>query len=89
MIKPTFTNYAGISHTEDDFYFDFIQLFPGPLGKLAPSGEPNGEVVARVTMSPIQAKRVLEALATSIATYEAKGKPIGEVPPMPPKGLFN
>ncbi len=72
--KGRYTNLAVVSHTENEFIFDFVFIHP-----------PQGKVVSRVITSPGHAKRIIKALAENLALYE---KNIGPIPepksPHPP-----
>ncbi len=59
--KGVYSNFAMISHSENEFITDFIFAHP-----------PVGKVSSRVIMSPTQAKRFLAALAENLKLYEAK-----------------
>ena len=58
-----FANLALIAHTPTEFVFDFAQLMPGV---------PQANVVARIVLTPDQAKKVLGALQNNMAQYEQK-----------------
>ncbi len=69
--QGVFANLALIAHTPTEFVLDFAQLMPGV---------PQANVVARVVVTPDQAKKILGALQNNIGQYEAKFgtiKPVG------------
>ena len=61
--QGVFANLALIAHTPTEFVFDFAQLMPGV---------PQANVVARIVLTPDQAKKVLGALQNNMAQYEQK-----------------
>ena len=61
--QGVFANLALIAHTPTEFVFDFAQLMPGV---------PQANVVARIVLTPDQAKKVLGALQSNMAQYEQK-----------------
>ncbi len=61
--QGVFANLALIAHTPTEFVFDFAQLMPGV---------PQANVVARIVVTPDQAKKVLGALQNNMAQYEQK-----------------
>lgn len=58
-----FANLALIAHTPTEFVLDFAQIMPGIQ---------QANVVARVVVTPDQAKKILGALQNNIAQYEKK-----------------
>ncbi len=74
--QGVFANLALIAHTPTEFVFDFAQLMPGV---------PQANVVARVVVTPDQAKKILGALQNNIGQYEQK---FGTIQPIggPAKG---
>ena len=58
-----YSNLTIITHTQDEFVLDFARNLPGL---------PSAEVVARLIMTPVNAKRFLDALSENIAKYESK-----------------
>lgn len=58
-----FANLALIAHTPTEFVLDFAQIMPGLQ---------QANVVARVVVTPDQAKKILGALQNNIAQYEKK-----------------
>ena len=61
--QGVFANLALIAHTPTEFVFDFAQLMPGV---------PQANVVARVVVTPDQAKKILGALQNNLGQYEQK-----------------
>lgn len=59
-LKGRYSNLVRITHTREEFIFDFINYVP-----------PQGAVTARVIMSPGHAKRLTQALAHNLQGYEA------------------
>lgn len=74
--QGVFANLALIAHTPTEFVMDFAQLMPGV---------PQANVVARVVVTPDQAKKILGALQNNIGQYEQK---FGTIQPVSgaPKG---
>ena len=67
-------NLALIAHTPPEFVLDFAQLMPGV---------PQANVVARVIVTPDQAKKILGALQNTVGQYEQKFgtiQPVGGAP---------
>ncbi|HRE41581.1 MAG TPA: DUF3467 domain-containing protein [Ignavibacteria bacterium] len=63
-----YSNLAIISHSPAEFIFDFTRVFPGT---------PKAKVHARIIMTPLHAKGLLNALKENISNYE---KQFGEIP---------
>ena len=61
--QGVFANLALIAHTPTEFVLDFAQIMPGV---------PQANIVARVVVTPDQVKKILGALQSNIAQYEAK-----------------
>ena len=61
--QGVFANLALIAHTPTEFVLDFAQLMPGLQ---------QANVVARVVVTPDQAKKILGALQNNIGQYEQK-----------------
>ena len=61
--QGVFANLALIAHTPTEFGLDFAQLMPGV---------PQANLVARVVVTPDQAKKILGALQNNISQYEKK-----------------
>ncbi|OGL40812.1 MAG: hypothetical protein A2042_03955 [Candidatus Schekmanbacteria bacterium GWA2_38_11] len=75
--QGVYSNFAKISHTEDEFTIDFVYINPDP---------PFGKLQSRIITSPGHAKRFLMALEENILKYE---KSFGEikVPSKPPGNI--
>lgn len=58
-----FANYSNISHSPEEFVFDFIFVHPAP-----PPGF--GKLMSRLLLTPGHAKRFLLALSQNIKEYE-------------------
>ena len=72
--QGVFANLALIAHTPTEFVLDFAQLMPGV---------PQANVVARVVVTPDQAKKILGALQNNVGQYEQKFgtiQPVGGAP---------
>ena len=80
MAEGVYTNLAIVSHSNAEFFFDFIRLVPG---------FPKAKVKSRVVMSPQHAKYLLNALRENIKRYEAQYGNISEeqMPPAFPPGF--
>ena len=61
--QGVFANLALIAHTPTEFVLDFAQMMPGIQ---------QANVVARVVVTPDQAKKILGALQNNIGQYEKK-----------------
>lgn len=72
-----YSNLAVITHSNNEFVADFIQLMPGM---------PKGKVRSRIIMTPQNAKRLMFALQENITKYEQNFGYIeeGNPPQMPP-----
>jgi hypothetical protein len=72
-VHGTYVNGVAFAHQANEFVADFYDV---------PPGAPGGEVLARIRLSPILARRMLDALAHNIETYEKAFGPIvrGETP---------
>lgn len=62
-LNATYSNMVLISHTPNEFIFDFIQRMP-PDGRM--------RVQERVVMSPTHAKLLLRAIAENVQKYETR-----------------
>ena len=60
-LEPAYSNFAIISHSPSEIVIDFARLLPGV---------PNSKVLARVVMTPLNAKLLLRALQENLAKYE-------------------
>ena len=70
--QGVFANLALIAHNPTEFVLDFAQIMPGIQ---------QANVVARVVVTPDQAKKILGALQSNLAQYEKK---FGEIQPIGP-----
>jgi hypothetical protein len=61
----TFVNFSNVSHSPEEFVFDFIFVHPAP-----PPGF--GKLLSRIILSPAHAKRFQAALAENIREYEQR-----------------
>ena len=61
IAKGTYANMMMVSHTQEEFILDFMNVFP-----------PNGVVSARVITSPGHLKRLIAALADNLKKYESQ-----------------
>jgi hypothetical protein len=61
VLQGQYATVAQISHTQEEFLFDWMSLLP-----------PGGQLVARTIVSPAHAKRISAALADNIKRYEAQ-----------------
>jgi len=59
--KGTYSNMLLITHTNSEFILDFAQSFPGME---------QGEIAARIIITPEHAKNIANALADNIQKYE-------------------
>ena len=87
-LEAIYTNFAMIGHTPSEVIIDFVRVLPG---------NPRARVQARVLMTPMNAKLLLNALSENLERFEGQFGPIvipqgGNVadqlfhPPQPPKG---
>jgi len=66
-LEAIYTNFAMIGHTPSEVIIDFVRVLPG---------NPRARVQARVLMTPMNAKLLLNALAENLERYEAQFGPI-------------
>ncbi|MFH1542365.1 MAG: DUF3467 domain-containing protein [bacterium] len=71
-----YSNLTIISHSDNEFIFDFILAHP-----------PKGKVNARVILSPSHAKRLMTALQNNVALFEKKFGPIKAATEPPQIGI--
>ena len=64
-IAGVFSNFTNMTHSPDEFIFDFLFVNPTP-----PPGF--GKLMSRVVVTPAHAKRILRALSENINTYEER-----------------
>ena len=60
-----FSNFSNVSHSPEEFVFDYIFVHPAP-----PPGF--GKLMSRIVMTPGHAKRFLLALSQNIREYEER-----------------
>ena len=77
VAQGTYSNLAIISHSHSEFIIDFAAMLPGL---------PKAEVRSRILMTPEHCKRLLNALADNIGTYEAQ---FGPIVTESPRATFN
>lgn len=73
-LAATYANFAIITHSPWEFFFDFAQILPNL---------PKARVRARIVLAPANAKMLLRALQENVARYEAQHGEI-KVPERPP-----
>ena len=61
-LVPIYANLARIAHAPTEFVLDFARFLPG---------DTRATVTARILMSPIGTKLLLQALTENVARYEA------------------
>lgn len=61
VAQGVYSNLAIISHSNSEVILDFVSLLPGVQ---------KGNVRSRVVMTPMNAKRLLNALADNLSKYE-------------------
>lgn len=67
LLHGEYVNGALISHQPNEFVIDFYDV---------PPGAPQGEVLARMRVSPVLAKRLHDALGANLEKYEHNFGPI-------------
>ncbi len=67
ILKGAYANMAQISHNQEEFILDFMNIF---------FGQRQGIVSSRVIVSPGHMKRIAAAMAENIKRYEEKFGPI-------------
>jgi len=60
-LKGVYSNSMMVSHTKEEFYLDFFNIFP-----------PQGILASRVIMSPSHFKRMIQVLEENMGKYEGK-----------------
>lgn len=77
-LNATYANFAVISHSPNEVIIDFAQLLPGM---------PKARVQARVLLTPMNAKMLLQALGQNLAKFERR---FGAITPVGKQGgAFN
>jgi hypothetical protein len=67
VLKGAYSNMLQITHTQEEFVLDFMNVFP-----------PHGILSSRVFISPAHMKRIVAALQDNIKRYEAQFSVISE-----------
>ncbi len=62
-LEATYSNFAIISHSPSEIVIDFARLLPG---------NPTSKVLARVVLTPLNAKLLLHALQENLSKYEER-----------------
>ena len=79
IAEGVYANFALVGHSQAEFLLDFAKTIPG---------QQKAKIKSRVIMSPIQAKRLLRALADNVAKYEQTFGTINDQP-VNPRGNGN
>jgi len=66
-LEPTYANFAIITHSASELIIDYARVMPNT---------PKSKVVARLILTPLNAKLLLKALTENLAKYEAQYGPI-------------
>ena len=61
IAEGTYSNLAGITHSNEEFIIDFVRMMPGI---------PKAKVKSRIVLTPGHAKRLLKALHENIKKFE-------------------
>ncbi len=77
VAEGIYSNLAIISHSHTEFVVDFIRMVPNV---------PKAKVKSRIVLTPVHAKKLLQALADNLKKYEAQYGKIESKnePPFPP-----
>lgn len=67
-LAGSYANMMQVSHTREEFVFDFVNILP-----------PSGQLVARILVNPAHAKRIMAALEENIKRYESQFQKIDGV----------
>ena len=62
-LEPVYSNFAIITHTPSEVMMDLARTMPNT---------PKAKIVARVILTPMNAKLLLKALSENLAKYEAQ-----------------
>lgn len=65
-------NFAGVNHSEHEFTLDFVRV---DYASISEEGEVQGIVVARVAVSPLFVRQLIDALEDNWAKYAKKALP--------------
>jgi hypothetical protein len=60
-LKGNYSNTVQLTHTKEEFFLDFLLIYP-----------PAGQLVQRIIINPLHAKRLQKALQENIEKYEAR-----------------
>jgi len=66
-LEPVYTNFAIITHSPSEIVIDHARVMPNT---------PKSKIVARIILTPMNAKLFLRALTDNLAKYEAQHGPI-------------
>lgn len=77
MAGGVYSNLALLTHSNNEFVLDFVQMLPGM---------PKAQVASRVIMAPEHAKRLLFALQDNVQKYEQQFGQIKLQQPQPREG---
>jgi len=70
VAEGTYINLAIITHSHAEFVVDFVNVMPGV---------PKSKVKSRIILSPVHAKRLMNALADNIDKYEHSNGEIADI----------
>ncbi len=73
LLAGRYANGMQAVHTKEEVVLDFVLITP-----------PHGQLVSRVVVSPVHAKRIAAALTANIKKYEQQYGPIAEGDPSSP-----
>lgn len=77
-LKGSYSNLLRITHTQEEFILDFINLVP-----------PQGIVTSRIVTSPGHLKRIIRALSSNLTRYEETYGVVREAPEPSARGDVN
>ena len=61
ILKGTYSNVAQVSHTNEEFILDFLNILP-----------PSGVLASRIIVSPSHFKRIVNAMQDNLKKYESE-----------------
>jgi len=67
VLKGTYANMVQVSHGQEEFVLDFMNIFP-----------PQGIIASRVIISPGHMKRLIGAMQENLKRYEAQFGKVAE-----------
>ena len=73
IAEGSYANLAIITHSNDEFVVDFVNVMPGT---------PKSKVKSRVILTPMHAKRFMKALVENVERYEAANGSIADMLPV-------